>query len=177
MATTNEPTVSGNAHAGRPTGQDPLPGLQDDTQHPLEHTKEQLNAPFEQYRDTAADQIDNLAQTAQSVAKEISDNDTLGLSRYISDIAQGMNDLAEKLRGKNTDELLQDAGRLARDNPLLFLCGSVALGLGLSRVLKASMPATDAASSTTDTPGVTDDPVDELYRDGLNRDGLSRGDV
>ncbi|GFM65663.1 hypothetical protein K5D34_01745 [Pseudomonas cichorii] len=147
MATINDPTISGS----RPTGQEPLSGLHDDTLNPLDQTKEQDNAPFDQYRDTAADQIDNLANDAQSAARQISDNDTLGLSRYVSDIAQGLNGLAEKLRGKNTDELLQDAGKLARDNPMLFIGGSVALGLGLSRLLKASIPATDSTSSASDT--------------------------
>ncbi|MBX8531345.1 hypothetical protein K5D32_16865 [Pseudomonas cichorii] len=146
MATINDPSIS-----SRPTGQEPLSGLHDDTLNPLNHTKEQDNATFDQYRDTAADQIDNLANDAQSAARQISDNDTLGLSRYVSDIARGLNGLAEKLRGKNTDELLQDAGKLARDNPMLFIGGSVALGLGLSRLLKASLPATDSTSSASDT--------------------------
>lgn len=154
MATINDPSLS-----SRPTGHEPLSGLHDDTLNPLDHTKEQDNATFDQYRDTAADQIDNLANDAQSAARQISDNDTLGLSRYVSDIAQGLNGLAEKLRGKNTDELLQDAGKLARDNPMLFIGGSVALGLGLSRLLKASLPATDSPPSASDTSTAAYDPI------------------
>ncbi|GFM69238.1 hypothetical protein OH708_11420 [Pseudomonas capsici] len=158
MATINEPSISGNAQTGK-TGQEPVPGLHDDALNPVDSTKQQGNAPFDQYRDTAADQIDNLANDAQSAASQISNNDTLGLSRYVSEIAQSLNGMAEKLRGKNTDELLQDAGRLARDNPMLFIGGSVALGLGLSRILKASIPAADTPSSASDTSTAAYDPI------------------
>ncbi|WP_147466556.1 hypothetical protein [Pseudomonas cichorii] len=161
MATTNDPSISGSAPTGRPIGQEPLQGLQDDPLNPMEDSSERASAPFEQYRDNAADQIENLAQNAQSAARQLSDNDTLGLSGYVADMAQNMTGLAEKLRGKSTDELLQDAGKLARDNPLLFICGSVALGLGLSRVLKASMPAASDASSSQpfEEPPAAYDPI------------------
>ncbi|MFJ4143641.1 hypothetical protein [Pseudomonas sp. NPDC089734] len=137
MATTNDPDTASQAH------QEPLQGLQDDARHLKERGKEH----FEHYRDHTAEQIDTLAENAQAAARQMADNDTLGLSGYVSDLAQSMTGLAENLRGKNADELLQEAGKLARDNPLLFITGSVALGLGLSRVLKVSMSTADSSPS------------------------------
>lgn len=138
MATTYENSTSGGDNGEKPGAAEHLQHLQDDAKAALQGAKEQGAAQFEQYRDTAADQIDNLAQSAKSAAEQFQENDTLGLSHYVTDIAQGMTSLAENLRGKSADELLRQAGQLARDNPALFLTGSVAIGFGLSRFLKAS---------------------------------------
>ncbi|CAM3401545.1 hypothetical protein PSFL111601_22975 [Pseudomonas floridensis] len=149
MATTNETSMSGNAHTGSQAGQDHLQGLQDDSHGNAENIARQAGAQFEQYRDNAAQQIENLAQNAQSAAQQMEGNDNLGLSRYVTDIAQSMTRLAESLRTKSAEQLLQDAGRLARENPVLFISGSVALGLGLSRLLKASTSSTDTDPDMT----------------------------
>ncbi|WP_122586985.1 hypothetical protein [Pseudomonas viridiflava] len=152
MVTTNETSMSGNAHTGSTSSQDHLHGLQDDDQRNAhgntENVARQGGEHFEQYRDSAAEQIENLAQNAQSAAQQIDSNDTLGLSGYVTDMAQAMTRLADNLRNKNAEQLLQDAGRLARENPVLFISGSVALGLGLSRLLKASTSSNDTTSDT-----------------------------
>ena len=118
--------------------EDHLHTLQDDAQAAIASAKEQGSAQFEQYRDTAAQQIETLAQSAQSAAEHLQEDDTFGISHYVTDIAENMTTLADNLRGKSVDELLQQAGKLARDNPALFITGSVALGFGLSRFLRAS---------------------------------------
>jgi len=245
MATTYENSTSGSDNGDKPGAAEHLQNLQDDAKAALQGAKEHGAAQFEQYRDTAADQIDNLAQTAKSAAEQFQEKDTLGLSHYVTDIAQSMTSLSENLRGKSADELLRQAGQLARDNPALFLTGSIVLGFGLSRFLKAtgsggagsdnvgndlskskssahpSSFASDhqqgsgyqtqptASSAATDQgypkppphtddvyhsahPGVPDNlgasslsdkafgpghTTEELPRDGLSKDGLSRGDV
>lgn len=137
MDTTSQ-TPASNADQNNDTPQDHLHQLQDDAVAAIASARQQGSAHFEQYRDTAVDQIENLANTAQSAAEQMQDGDTLGLSHYVTDLAQNMTTLAGSLRGKSIDELLQQAGKLARDNPALFVTGSVALGFGLSRFLKAS---------------------------------------
>lgn len=132
------------------TGSEPLQTVKEDLSGVVETVKEQTGAHLEQYKDTAADQIESLAQNAQTVAQQMEGKDKLGLSRYVADIAGTMTSLADDLRNKNAEQLLHDASRLARDNPLLFLAGSVALGLGLSRLLKAS--ATSASDSAAMSP-------------------------
>lgn len=66
----------------------------------------------------------------------LSDSHTLSLAHYVEELAQGISQLADNLRHQNADQALQQAGSLARDNPALFLLGSLALGFGLSRVFK-----------------------------------------
>jgi hypothetical protein len=128
--------------------QEHLQTLKDDANAAITSAKEHGAAQFEQYRDTAAQQIETLAQSAQSAAEQMGEGDTLGLSHYVTDIAQSMTTLAGNLRGKSIDELLQQAGKLARDNPALFVTGSVALGFGLSRFLRASGSGSDSDSTT-----------------------------
>lgn len=123
--------------AGR-DGLGPLGPLQDGAQAALHDVREQGNAQFETYRDSAAEQLEALAEGARAAGEQLGDQDVLGVSHYISDMAQSMGSLAEGLRGKSADQLLHQAGQLARDNPALFLAGSVAVGFGLSRLLRAS---------------------------------------
>jgi len=154
MATTYDNPTGGSDRITNPQAADHLQNLQDDAKAALQDAKEQGSAQFELYRDTAAEQIQTLAQSAKSAAEQLQSSDTLGLSHYVTDMAQCMTNLADNLRGKNADELLQQAGKLARDNPALFLTGSIAIGFGLSRFLKASSPA---APSTMANQAPSDD--------------------
>lgn len=126
----------------------PLGTLQDGAQAALHDVREQSREQFEAYRDSAAEQLDALAEGARAAGEQLGEQDVLGVSHYISDMAQSMGSLAEGLRGKSADQLLHHAGQLARDNPALFLAGSVAVGFGLSRLLRAS--ASQARDSLDD---------------------------
>lgn len=163
MNTTSENSTSGTEHKNAPP-EEHLQNLQDDAKAALESAKEHGTAQFEQYRDTAAEQIKTLAQSAQSAAEQMQGSDTLGLSHYVTDIAQNMTTLADNLRGKSADELLQQAGKLARDNPMLFLTGSVALGFGLSRFLRASSPESTSSTAFSEPS----DPMGDHYKGGID---------
>ncbi len=103
-----------------------------------DQVKTQGKSQLEGYRETAADEIEKVAQSAKAAAQELEGQDRLGLSNYVSDMAQSMVQFSDSLRGKSVDELFQDVNRLARNNPALFLTGSVALGFGLTRFARAS---------------------------------------
>lgn len=129
---------------------DAIHNLQDDAKALFETAREQGSEHLDEYRERAADEIENLARSATSAAEQLQDHDTLGLSHYITDVAEGLGNFAGSLRGKSADELLQQVGRLARDNPALFLTGSIALGFGLSRFMRASNP--DLAQTGSQPP-------------------------
>ena len=140
-------TQSGAPDDGKP--QD-FQHLKDDVTEALGGARQQADAQFGQYRDTAADQIEALAQGAKSFVSELEDKDTLGMSDYLTDMAESMTGLAGNLRGKSAEQLLHDAADLARSNPGLFIAGSIALGFGLSRFLKAGSSAAVTVSSNHD---------------------------
>jgi F0F1-type ATP synthase membrane subunit b/b' len=142
------------------SGQD-FQHLKEDVTEAIGGARQQADAQFGQYRDTAADQIEALAQGAKSFVSELEDKDTLGMSDYLTDMAASMTGLAGNLRGKSAEQLLHNAADLARSNPTLFIAGSVAIGFGLSRFLKAGTAAAvtvsadhdPASGSSTPPPG------------------------
>lgn len=151
MNTSDNRAGAGDPGAGKP--QQDFQHLKDDVTEALGGARQHADAQFGQYRDTAADQIEALAQGAKSFVSELEDKDTLGMSDYISDMAQSMTGLAGNLRGKTAEQLLHDGVDLARSNPALFIAGSIALGFGLSRFLKAGTAAVPASSERDPAAG------------------------
>ena len=146
------PTFSEDTAGAQPRPASPgeaLHTLQDNAKDLLGTAREHGTEQFGSYRDSAAEQIENLAKTASAAAEELQDKDTLGISHYISDIAESLSAFATSMRGKSAEEMLQQASRLARENPALFVTGSVAVGFGLSRFLRASSPDLTASTSFT----------------------------
>lgn len=115
----------------------------------LKAAREQGNEKYEELRDLATDQIDSLAEGAQSAAAALAGKDSLGLSQYLGQLASGMGTFAEQLRNDSAEDLLHKGARLARDNPGAFLFGSVAIGFCLSRFLRAT--ATEQKASPEDS--------------------------
>ncbi|WCM48695.1 hypothetical protein OH720_16835 [Pseudomonas sp. WJP1] len=128
--------------------------LKESVTETLGDARQQVDEQFGQYRDTAADQIEALAQGAKSFVSELEDKDKLGMSDYLADMAESMSGLAGNLRGKSAEQLLHDGAELARNNPGLFIAGSIALGFGLSRFLKAgAAPAATFADADDPAAG------------------------
>lgn len=118
-------------------------GDQDVTEQLKSEGKEQLD----QYRDVAADKLDTLADSVKAAASQLEVDDVGHLSGHIADMADSMSQLSDGLRNKSVDEILHDVRQVARDNPTLFLAGSIAIGFGLTRFARASAPTNDKGSS------------------------------
>jgi hypothetical protein len=100
--------------------------------------KRQGQEQFEAGKQTAANQTEKLAGVVDRISEELKDQNQESLADYAGQLAGSMKDFAESLRQRNLDELVKDTQQLARNNPTLFLMGSVAVGIALSRFLKAS---------------------------------------
>ncbi|GGJ92041.1 hypothetical protein [Pseudomonas matsuisoli] len=134
--------ASPNPHSG--TGS----RLQDEARQAKEHLTHKGEAQFAHYRDSAADEVDKVARSADAAADAMQDqDDPAGLSHYVADIANNLGQFAESLRGKSAEDMLHEANRLARENPALFITGSVALGFGLTRFMRASTSHGSTGSS------------------------------
>jgi hypothetical protein len=134
------------ASASAGSTQDHVHAIADEAGSLLNEAKAQGTEHYEQYRDTAADQLETLKQGAESAAEALQGNDTLGLSQYLGQLAGYLGTFAEQVRHQSAEELLQKGSRLAKDNPGLFIAGSVAIGFGLSRFLRASEHGHSASS-------------------------------
>jgi hypothetical protein len=100
--------------------------------------KRQGQEQFETRKQTAANQTEKLAGVVDRVSAELKDQNQESLADYAGQLAGSMKNFADSLRQRNLDELVNDTQQLARSNPTLFLMGSVAVGIALSRFLKAS---------------------------------------
>lgn len=112
-----------------------------------DEAKSEGQAEVEKIRGTAADKVDNLADSAKAAASELKGEDIGQLSDYISELAQSLGKLSSSMREKTGEDLLRDVSRLARDNPAMFVAGSIAIGIGVSRFAKASTPKQTATTS------------------------------
>jgi uncharacterized phage infection (PIP) family protein YhgE len=112
--------------------------LKSETATVAQDVKRQGQEQFEARKQTAAHQTEKLAGVVERVSEELKDQDQESLADYAGQLAGGMKSFADSLRQRNLDELVKDTQQLARNNPTLFLMGSVAVGIALSRFLKAS---------------------------------------
>lgn len=86
----------------------------------------------------AAEALEEVEAVAEAQAEELERRGMDNLSEYVREMANGIGGLAENLRHKSVDELIRSASDLAHRNAGLFLLGSVAIGFGLSRFVKAA---------------------------------------
>lgn len=94
--------------------------------------------PLETYTQSAADELEKIAEGARAAACELEEQDEQGLSNYVLNAADRLFRFADQLRGKSAEQLFHEADRLAKENPALFLAGSIAVGFGLTRFARAS---------------------------------------
>lgn len=88
--------------------------------------------------DRAAAGVDDFADAVGSAASRLSDLEHEGLADYANQLSSFLGDMSSTLRNKNIDDLARDVRDVAQRNPALFVLGSVAVGLALSRFAKAS---------------------------------------
>ena len=91
-----------------------------------------------QGKERAASQLDSLSEAVDRAASSLSEQDKDSLASYVRKAGDQLSSLSQRLHERSVDELASDVKQLARSNPAAFMLGSVALGFGLSRFLKAS---------------------------------------
>ncbi len=90
-------------------------------------------------KEEAADRAEQFASTLESTAEELETTDGGEmLSGYGRSMAELMRRLAGGLREHEIEEFAGQLATFARRNPASFLAGSVAIGFGVSRFLKAT---------------------------------------
>jgi hypothetical protein len=140
MPRPTERTPRSNGRKGFPAGNvfQELPEEAVDSQRSEAKRQGRSRDPLETYTQTAADELEKIAEGARAAACELEEQDEPTLSSYVLDAADHLFKFADQLRGKSAEQLFHEADRLARDNPALFLAGSVAVGFGLTRFARAS---------------------------------------
>lgn len=112
--------------------------FEEDTQNAKREAGAKAQAKAEEGQRKVADETDALSDAIDAAASSLDDHDREGLARYARELSSQLSNAAGQLEGRSVDELASDAKRLARDNPALFMLGSISVGFGLSRFFKAS---------------------------------------
>jgi hypothetical protein len=118
-----------------------LPGsgkLKSDAVEVIETAKDAGRQRLETGKKRAADQAEKVAGVIEQASAQLQESDLGSLADYAGQVASTVKSLSDNLRNRSIDDLLKDTQSLARRNPTLFLLGSVALGVAISRFLKAS---------------------------------------
>lgn len=100
--------------------------------------REDVRQTVDHARKGAAERVEGVAGSIDAAAAHLDDVDMGRLSGYVHDMAASLGGLADDLRSKSGDEMLHQLNRFARQNPALFIGGSVAVGFGLTRFARAS---------------------------------------
>jgi ElaB/YqjD/DUF883 family membrane-anchored ribosome-binding protein len=102
--------------------------------------KEDARQLAEEQKSRGADRIQTLAQAVHGAAEEIG-KQVPQAAGYIHSGAEQLERASRMLRDNSVDDLVQMTKRLAREQPLAFIGGSVAAGFVLARFLRSSSGA------------------------------------
>lgn len=100
--------------------------------------KEKGRTVFEEQKETAVSQVDNVATAIRSTASQLEGQGQGQVARYVGMVADQLESFSGRLREKDLDSLINDTQNLARRAPGTFLVGSVVAGFLLARFLKSS---------------------------------------
>jgi hypothetical protein len=112
--------------------------LKDKAAQATEEIKARGKDKLETGKKTAAQGIEQLAGVLDEATESLERSDQQSLAGYAQELAGSIRSFASNLRDRSVDDLIGETQTLARRNPTLFFFGSVAVGIALSRFLKAS---------------------------------------
>jgi ElaB/YqjD/DUF883 family membrane-anchored ribosome-binding protein len=101
-------------------------------------------------KDRATGALDEFAQMMRGAADDVDAKLGAEFGKYARSAADGISGFAENLRGKEVDELLDQASDLVRKSPAIAVGTAAAVGFVLARLVKSGI---DAASEPGDRPG------------------------
>lgn len=140
------------------------------TPHLSPEGREKARDAVDGLRESAAGNVDRIADSFDAAASELDGGQVGQLSGYVHEIADKLGGFSRELREKSGDDMLRQVGRLAKENPALFLTSSVVAGFALSRFARASRPdqgtvpvPADHAGEQLDAGAPTDRPATTPY--------------
>ena len=122
-----------------PTGQ-VADQMKQSTSDVTEQAKQTVTAQIATRKDQAAQGLSTVSSAVRQMGDNLRQNDqTSGYAQYVNQAADQIDRFSGYLQNHEPRQLVSDAERWARRNPVLFLGGAFALGLLASRFLKSGM--------------------------------------
>jgi len=140
-----------------PTSTEAKQALHDDVERAKREAADLAGAARERGREKlegakrrAADETDRMADAVETTAQRLDSDGGEAIGGYGHTLAAMMRRLAGGLRERDIDEFAGELATFARRQPGAFIAGSVALGFGVSRFLKASSLREHEANGSAD---------------------------
>jgi hypothetical protein len=133
--------------------------LKSEAANVIETAKDAGRQRLETGKDRAAEQVEKVAGVMEQASAQLKDSDLGSLADYAGQVASTIKSVSDNLRNRSIDDFLRDTQSLARQNPTLFLLGSVAIGVAISRFLKASAERRHEGYDSSAATRRVDDPV------------------
>jgi DNA-directed RNA polymerase beta' subunit len=86
--------------------------------------------------------IQGFSRAINAAAAEL-ESQSPAIAQYVRDAAEKVKGLSNNIEGRDVNELMRAASKIARSQPLLFIGGALAAGFALSRFLKSGTDASD----------------------------------
>ena len=132
MEKPNEPAPMRETNgAGQSERNEPLKSI-------VENLKETGKERLANEKQAVAEQADKLADVVERATEELGRVDFMSIAGYADQLAAKLKKFAEKMHTSSVEDLVDETRRAARRNPELFVLGSIAAGVALSRFFKAS---------------------------------------
>ena len=115
-------------------------GRTESTEEPgiADKVRERAAAQLNTQKDRATDGIGSVAKVARETTQHLRERQHETIAGYVEQAADQLDRFSRNLKNKDVRELVEDAQRLARRQPALFVGGAFALGLAGARFFKSS---------------------------------------
>jgi len=104
----------------------------------IDTMKQRATDQLSSQKNKATDGLGSIAQIARQGTRQLRDQQHDTLAGYVERAADQIDRLSQQLRDKDVNELVNDAQRLARRRPALFIGSAFALGVIGARFFKSS---------------------------------------
>jgi hypothetical protein len=118
------------------------------TENIVGRVREQATSQLNTQKNKATDGLGTVAHAVRETTTRLRADNHDTVARYAEQAADQIERFSERLKNKDVGELLNDAQRLARQKPALFVGGAFALGLLGARFMKSSAQADNDYSAS-----------------------------
>ena len=168
MADTHDKSTTGAAaHEARTVGDElrekgaeAAEAARDTARSYAERAREEAYARGEEYRDYAADETGKVASALRRASEDLSQGSPQ--ERFIGQMADGVADAADRMRGMTLEDVARDTTYFARRHPAAFLGGAALIGFAAARFFKASAERDEAlylAPAQPPAPAASTEPI------------------
>lgn len=135
-------TIGSSSTVGSPMGGAAAGGAGVDVQSLKAQAGDKVRDVASQGKDKAAEALDSVTRLVSETADTVDERLGPQYGDYVRRAAGALDGLNDSIRGKEVDELFNDARNLVRKSPAVAIGAAAAIGFLLVRLVKSGMPQT-----------------------------------